>query len=115
MLFTSAEVGHVAGVVSGGPGDHAALLLAHAVHHGVVLAEPVKLVLLPSDVGPLDDDEDDGAHPQQHADPAPGQGRLDQTVLEDCLNMSELVGKDSKSRLWVMIFALLSKFHLILP
>ena len=96
MLFTSAEVGHVAGVVAGGPGDHAALLLAHAVHHGVVLAEPVKLVLLPSDVGPLDDDEDDGAHPQQHADPAPGQGRLDQPILEDCLNTNcELLSIDS--------------------
>ena len=90
LFFTSAEVGHVAGVVAGGPGDHAALLLAHAVHHGVVLAEPVKLVLLPPDVGPLDDDEDDGTHPQQHADPAPSQGCLDQTVLEDSLQTKQM-------------------------
>ena len=56
-----------------------------ALHHGVGLTESVKLVLLLPDVGPLDDDEDEGAHPEEDADPASGQGGLYQTVLEDGL------------------------------
>ena len=60
--------------------------MPHAsLNHGVGLAEPVRLVLLPPDVGPLDDDEDEGAHPEQHAYPSPCQGRLNQSILQDGL------------------------------
>ena len=42
---------------------------------------PVKLVLLPPDVGPLDDDEDDGANPEQNTDPASSKSSLYQPIL----------------------------------
>ena len=42
---------------------------------------PVKLVLLPPDVGPLDDDEDDGANPEQNAYPAPSKSGFYQPIL----------------------------------
>ena len=60
--------------------------MPHApLHHRVRLTESVKLVLLLPDVGPLDNDEDEGAHPEEDTDPAPGQGGLYQPVLQDGL------------------------------
>ena len=56
-----------------------------ALHHCVGLTESVKLVLLLPDVHPLDDDKDEGTHPEEDADPAPGQGGLYQPILQDGL------------------------------
>ena len=96
-IFTPGKVAHISCIVSRAR-YHASLSSPHAVHHVVVRTEPgnmigqqsltliglllpVKLVLLPPDVGPLDDDEDDGANPEQNTDPAPSKSGFYQPIL----------------------------------